>query len=217
MPSSLCTATSSGDSKPCELLFADDFHTFSPQRWHIEAEAPTTRVTTENGQLLIDSPKGVTVWLRQPLEGAYRIEFQRQVLLADGSNDRLSDLNQFWAARDPHNTDLFTRSGVLEEYESLDLYYVGMGGNYNSTTRFRRYESHGQRQILGEYTDNSHLLEANRNYRISIEVDALGTRYRVDDRLFFEARHDGLPPPGHFGFRQVWSRQVISDFRVVRL
>lgn len=217
MPSSLRTATSSGNSKPHDLLFADDFSAFSAQRWHVEAEDPATRVITENGQLLIDSPKGVTVWLRQPLDGAYRIEFQRQVLLTGGANDRLSDLNQFWAARDPRNADPFTRSGVLEEYTSLDLYYVGMGGNYNSSTRFRRYDSNGQRLILGEYSDPAHLLEANRNYRISIELDERGTRYRVDDRLFFEAKHDGLPPPGHFGFRQVWSRQVISDFRVVRL
>ncbi|TBU77130.1 hypothetical protein DNK06_02555 [Pseudomonas daroniae] len=217
MPFPSCTEHPVGGNKLPDILLEDDFSHFSTQRWHVEAEDPATRVQTERGQLLIDSPRGVTVWLKQPLDGAYRIEFQRQVLLGDGANDRLSDLNQFWAARDPGNADLFTRSGALAEYDSLALYYVGMGGNYNSTTRFRRYDGGGQRLVLGEYLDPAHLLEANRPYHIALELDARGTRYLVDGDTFFQARHDGLPPPGHFGFRQVWSRQAISAFRVTRL
>lgn len=217
MPLPVCTEPSSSGGKLPHVLLEDDFTRFSSQRWHVEAEDPTTRVSAEHGQLLIDSPKGVTVWLRQPLQGAYRIEFQRRVVLEGGPNDRLSDFNQFWAVRDPQRADPFTRSGALDDYDDLDLYYVGMGGNYNSTTRFRRYDGSGQRLLLGEYADTAHLLEANRTYGIAIEVDARGTRYQVDGNTFFQARHDGLPPPGYFGFRLVWSRQLISEFRVVRL
>ncbi|SDG90745.1 hypothetical protein SAMN05216588_101377 [Pseudomonas flavescens] len=217
MPLPACTEPSSDDAKPPEVLFEDPFTHLCAQRWHIEAEAPTTRVSAARGQLLIDSPRGVTVWLRQPLQGAYRIEFRRSVLLEGGPNDRLSDLNQFWAARDPRQATPFTRDGALDDYDDLDLYYVGMGGNYNSTTRFRRYDGSGQRLLLGEYADTAHLLEANRTYGIAIEVDVGGTRYQVDGNTFFQARHDGLPPPGYFGFRLVWSRQLISEFRVVRL
>jgi hypothetical protein len=199
------------------ILVEDDFQQFSPQRWTIEAQHPDTQVSAAHGQLLIDSAEGVTVWLSQPLSGAYQIEFSRQVLVDGGRHDRLSDLNIFWAAHDPQNAQLFTRSGALAEYDNLDLYYVGMGGNDNSTTRFRRYDGHGERLLLGEYTDAAHLLEANRTYQVRIRVDGLGTGLWVDDELFFHARHHGVPRGGYFGFRTVTSRQAIGDFRVTRV
>ncbi|QLF95080.1 hypothetical protein HW090_14105 [Pseudomonas sp. ABC1] len=218
MPTRVTTAQPL-DHEACapEILIEDDFQRFSSQRWRVEAQHPDTRVDVIDGHLMIDSPQGVTVWLDQPLEGAYRIEFQRQVLLGDGPNDRLSDLNQFWAARDPRRDTLFTRNGILEEYDELDLYYVGMGGNGNATTRFRHYDGSSERPLLGEYSDPEHLLQANRRYHIAIEVDASGTRFLVDGQPFFAARHQGTDGSGHFGFRSVWSRQLISHFRVLRL
>lgn len=65
-----------------------------------------------------------------------------------GKNDRISDLNQFWMANDPNNYNLFTRNGVFEAYDSLQLYYVGMGGNSNTTTQLRKYRGNGQRVLL---------------------------------------------------------------------
>lgn len=200
-----------------DLLLADDFTNFSPQRWLIEAQDPATHVFVDAGQLLIDSPKGVTVWLRQPLVPGYCIEFTRKVIVAGGENDRLSDLNQFWGAYDPHQSNPFTRSGDLEEYNNMSLYYVGMGGNYNSSTRFRRYDGSGQRHLLAEHKASTWLLQANRDYRIRIELDNSSTRYLVDNELFFSATHLLPPPTGYFAFRQVWSRQAISNFCVRRL
>ena len=84
--------------------------------------------------------------------------------------DRLSDLNCFWAANDPkYPDDLFARSqwrdGIFKNYNTLNLFYVGYGGNDNSTTRFRRYKGEyfgvaddKVKPLLKEYTDASHLL-----------------------------------------------------------
>ncbi|KAF1046757.1 DUF6250 domain-containing protein [Xylophilus sp.] len=199
-------------------LIEDRFQTLDAVRWKTEAQHPATQVYAENGELIIDAPAGVTVWLVDPLDGDYRIEFRRRVLLGGGRNDRLSDLNQFWAARDPHNPDLFTRSGALEEYAALDLYYVGLGGNGNTTTRFRRYDGQGARHLFGEYLDAAHLLRANHSYVIRIDVTQEETAFWVDDeRLFHAARHGAPSGPGHFGFRSVLSRQAVSAFRVTRL
>ena len=61
---------------------------------------------------------------------------------AGGTHDRVSDLNCFWMATDSRSPDdLFAtrRSGKFSDYDRLRTYYVGLGDNGNSTTRFRRY------------------------------------------------------------------------------
>ena len=90
----------------------------------------------------IDVPAGCTVWLKQRLDGPVMIEYEATVLRAGGANDRVSDLNCFWMARDSRSPDdLFAtpRSGKFADYNPLKCYYVGLGGNTNTTTRFRRY------------------------------------------------------------------------------
>lgn len=201
---------------PPRLLVQDDFQHLTPGRWRIESEQPS-RVAAENGQLLLDSPRGLTVWLHQPLGGAYRIEFQRQVLVADQPNDRLSDMNLFWAAHEPGSAALARRDGVLESYDSMHAWYVGMGGNGNTTTRFRHYDGLGARRLLGEHLERQYLLEAGRRYQIAVEVTPRGTRYQVDGTTVFEQPLAALPAAGYFGWRQVWSRQAISAFRVLAL
>lgn len=196
----------------------DDFAALDPQRWRVETEQPNdSRAIIESGRLIMDTRAGMTVWLRQRLAGAYRIEYLRQVLVAGQANDRLSDMNVFWAAHDPGESDLQARDGVLESYDSMAAYYVGMGGNTNTTTRFRYYDGSGNRLLLSERLDTAHLLEAGRIYRIRIDVSAASTTYWVDDELVFEQRLDGAPVAGFFGFRSVWSRQAISRFSVQAL
>jgi hypothetical protein len=200
------------------VVVQDDFQAFDPHLWGVETEQPEqSRVFVEQGRLIMDTRAGMTVWLRQPLDGAYRIEFLRQVLVAGQPNDRLSDMNTFWGAHDGEATELIRRDGVLESYDSLATWYVGMGGNTNTTTRFRYYDGTGNRQLLGERLASEHLLEAGRIYRIRIEVSASATRYWVDGETVFEQRLDGLPAAGYFGFRSVWSRQAISRFSVQAL
>lgn len=193
----------------------DDFPVFDPQRWCVETEQPAgSRVFVESGRLIMDTRAGMTVWLRQRLSGTYRIEFLRQVLVAGQANDRLSDMNVFWAAHDPGEPGMHGRDGVLESYDSMSTYYVGMGGNTNTTTRFRHYDGSGNRLLLGEHLDAAHLLEVGRIYRIRIDVTAESTAYWVDDEQVFEQRLEGPPVAGYFGFRSVWSRQAISRFSV---
>jgi hypothetical protein len=192
-------------------LARDEFKRFDAQAWAVEAESGNARAAAyvEQGALILRADRGLTVWLRQQLLGHYEISFTRTVL-ADG---RLSDLNFFWEAQLPRG---FTQSGKLEEYDKLKLFYAGIGGNTNSTTRFRYYDGSGARKLLQEYTAADYLLKAGHPYRIRIVVDARGTRLYVDDREYFNA-----PGPllggGYFGFRSTQSRQKVEHFTVRRV
>jgi rhamnogalacturonan endolyase len=207
------------DVKKTALLFSDDFNN-SPDTvlWKLEiAPLPDSKVTVNNGKLVLDTKGGVTVWLNKLLAGNIFIEYKRKVIIAGGVNDRLSDFNQFWMATDPRNKNLFTRNGVLEAYDSLQLYYIGMGGNTNKTTRFRKYEGTGEKKLLQEYTDSSHLLQANKEYHIAIVVRNGLTQYFVDDVLYFEFNDPHPLREGYFGFRSTKSRQEIDDIKVYRI
>src|SRR5689334_11616354 len=157
LPGSSCFAQKKEKAK---LIFADEFNqTLNTSLWKTEiAPLPDSKVYLKDGQLFLDTKGGVTVWLNKMLKGNIRIEYSRKVLVDTGANDRLSDLNSFWMATDPKNKNLFTRNGVLERYDSLKMYYVGMGGNTNSTTRFRKYQGNGEKTLLQEYKDKDHLL-----------------------------------------------------------
>jgi rhamnogalacturonan endolyase len=199
-----------------KLIFKDDFKDTS--QWVIEmAPTPHSSVYTDRGKLILDTKGGVTVWLKQSLKGNIMIEYKRKVVVAGKVNDRLSDLNQFWMAADPHNNHLFTRTGVLEEYDSLQLYYVGMGGNTNTTTRFRKYEGNGTRTLLQEYKDSVHLLQPDREYKITIIVKNGVSSYLVDDVPYFKFADPAPLQSGYFGFRSTWSRQEISHLRIYQL
>jgi rhamnogalacturonan endolyase len=120
-------------------------------------------------------------------------------------------------AQDPLNPNLFTRNGVLESYDSLKLYYAGMGGNTNSTTRFRKYEGNGTRTLLQEYKDADHLLKKDKEYKITIIVKDGVSSYFVDDVLYFTYKDPNPITAGYFGFRSTWSRQEISQLRIYKL
>jgi hypothetical protein len=198
-------------------LFEDDFETsLSTSLWQVE-KGPDASVQTIKGKLVIDSPGGTTVWFRHELSGNIAIEYDWKVVMAGGKNDRLSDLNQFWMASDPRSTDLFTRKGVFETYDSLRLYYVGMGGNGNTTTRFRKYEGNGQRGLLQEYLDKEHLLVANHTYHIKITILNGVSSFWVDGKRFFTFSDKSPLQKGYFGFRSTKSRHEIDNFIVRRL
>lgn len=187
--------------------------------WLVENEdtsALIPPVYTVGDTLVINTRKGVTVWYRQKLSGNIRIDYDRTVLVANGPNDRLSDCNQFWMATDPHNLNLFTRNGKLEAYDNLELYYVGMGGNTNKTTRFRKYEG-GARTLIKEYLDTAHLLQKNREYHLTITVVNGTTTFLVDGQPWFTYTDPKPLTSGYFGFRSTWSRQAIRNFKITQL
>lgn len=166
------------------LLFADNFSAaLDTANWAIEKQpADSEMVTVKNGKLLIDTYGGATVWYKKELQGNLRITYTRKIIVAGGKNDRLSDLNQFWMATDP-GQKMFTRKGGFTEYDSLNMYYVGMGGNYNTTTRFRKYNG-GEKKIIGEFSDSLHVLQANKTYNIEIIINKGEVKFIVNGLTF---------------------------------
>jgi hypothetical protein len=199
-----------------KLIYKSDFtKPLDTTIWAIEKlPADSEIVTTTNGSLLLDTYGGATVWYKLPLKGNMVISFKRTVLMRGGKNDRLSDLNVFWMATDSLQNKGFTRKGAFNEYNSLSMYYVGFGGNYNTTTRFRKYTTKGDKQILGEYKDAAHLLQANKTYTIEIiQLNGL-VQFVVDGELYFSYQDKQPLTYGYFAFRSTRSRQTISDFQV---
>lgn len=115
------------------------------------------------------------------------------------------------------------RKGRFVQSYRLQCYYLGYGGNYNTTTRFRRYQGDTlavtdpsrRPPILKEYTDSAHLLKPNHWYDIRIEVHSDGrTRFYIDDELLVDY-HDPSPLlHGWFAFRTTWSHIRLTAFRV---
>ena len=207
-----CTAW----GRPGAVLFKDDFS--GPLTGYVAeyARKPGNAVGNRDGRLVMDVDGGATVWLDRPLAGNVLISFTRRVVVDGGPNDRLSDLNVFWMARDPKRANLFTRSGKFEDYDDLAMYYAGIGGNRNTTTRLRRYGG-GVRELVNEYTDDAHLLVPNRDYRVEIAVYEGCTRVRVDGNTWFTYRDPHPLRSGWFGLRTTWSRQTVDDLQIQRL
>ena len=196
--------------------------------WIAEDETGGATLAERGDTLEITAPAGLTLWYATPLRGSYRIVYEATVLVEGGPHDRLADLNCFWAASDPeHAEDFFARSewrgGIFARYNSLDLLYVGYGGNENSTTRFRRY--YGQRfgapadevkPLIGEYTDAGHLLVANRPLRIEIAVTGDRTSYSVNGEELFSRKLAPGEGDGYFGLRLLSNRTRVVGFRIER-
>lgn len=189
--------------------------------WSAE-QMPGGSVTTKDGALVIEDAGGSTIWFRQKLTAPVEITYEATVVFAGGSRDRLSDLNCFWMASDPRSSDVppfappHGRSGKFSDYDSLLTYYVGYGGNNNSTTRFRRYDGTPARPLLPEHdlSAKKFLLEPNRPYRIRLVArDGIAEFWRDGEKVF--TFRDPAPlSGGWFAFRTVRSHLVIRDFRV---
>jgi len=200
-----------------KLLYQDDFDN-GIKNWVVETpDSPYSIVETKNGELIIDVDHGATVWFNKKLSGNILIEYHRKVFVNNGHNDRLSDLNQFWMATDPQRENVFTRNGNFPEYNSLRLYYAGIGGNTNSTTRFRKYQGDRERTLLFDLQDKQHLLQPNKTYSIQIVVYNGTTKVFVDGEQYFSYTDNEPLTEGYFGFRTVKSHQEIDDFKVYRL
>jgi rhamnogalacturonan endolyase len=202
--------------QPLEVLILnDDFSgKESAGNYIIEkSNKDTNAVQFRDGQMELDSEGGLTVWYREKLKGDIRISFDRMVVMEGGPHDRLSDLNQFWMANDPGD-QLFKRTGGFREYDSLLMYYVGMGGNYNKTTRMRRYDGRGTLEMVGEYTDSAHLLKPNHWYHIDIITRKGINSFIVDGVKYFEYEDKNQIGSGWFAFRSTKSRQRIDNLKI---
>ncbi len=202
-----------------QLIFEEKFdQPLDTAIWRVELQSsPGSIVKVIDGGLQLQTGAGVTVWLNKLLKGNIMITYDRKVIMQNGALDRLSDLNQFWMASDPNNSNLFTRNGKLETYDSLQLYYVGMGGNSNTTTRFRRYDGKGNRELLAEYLDSTHLLKPNQTYHIKTILSNGQVSFWVDDQRYFSYTDPAPLTKGYFGFRSTKSNQLIGNLKIYRL
>jgi hypothetical protein len=203
-----------------QLLQSDDFHDLS--NWKSELENGGT-ITEKDSKLDIDVPAGATVWFVPRLTGPVMIQYNATVISAGGPNDRVSDLNCFWMATDSRSPDdIFgtTRSGKFTDYDQLLTYYVGLGGNSNTTTRFRRYIGKKDNRPLLPENDlraKEDMIVANRPQTIRLVACGNLIEYWRDDTRLFQF-HDVHPYlSGWFALRTTKNHLQVRDFRVFSL
>ncbi|WP_316812047.1 DUF6250 domain-containing protein [Pedobacter heparinus] len=206
---------------PGKLLFKSDFsNPLDCKKWIAEIDqipGHTSTVYTHNNALVLDTWGGVTVWLNQKLSGNLQIEYDRVVRMGKGCNDRIGDMNQFWMATDPKKANLFARDGKFEAYDDLNLYYVGVGGHFNTFTRFRKYLTPLSKPVIKEYADKKHLLEAEKVYHIKIIVKEGTSSFWINGECWFNYTDPSPLTSGYFGFRSLQSRQEIKNLRIYTL
>lgn len=194
--------------------------------WVVEDHSDKAVFQTRGDTIEISTPKGLTLWYKPRMTGDYEITYSACMPMDGDPNDRLSDLNCFWGANDPQHPDnLFSRSeyrhGIFQRYKTLTLFYVGYGGNYNSTTRFRQYYSglpeqndKEVRPVIKEYTDPEHLLKAGKWYHIRIVVKEDTSRFYVNDELLFTRKMKPQEADGNYGLRLLENHVLFVGFKV---
>lgn len=198
------------------LLHSDDFR--STNQWHIEAEQ-LSRVNVRNGALDVDTSAGLTLWFKSRLEGPVEIEFDAIAVSEGGPYDQVSDLNVFWMATNRDGSAPFpsTRQGRFAAYNDLLTYYVGLGGNRNTTSRFRRYIGDAEnRPLLPEHdlSTTDVLLVPNKKQTITLIADRNRIEYKRDGRTLFRLDDPQPYAAGWFALRTTRSHLRIERLRI---
>jgi hypothetical protein len=203
------------------VLYKDSFQSDAGQ-WITELEGGGS-VRIGNGEMDIDVPAGATVWFRPILHSPVLIEYDATSIRAGGANDRVSDLNCFWMARDARSLDDFFvthRTGKFADYNQLLCYYASIGGNSNTTTRFRRYiGSPTTRPILPEHDlrDSADMLAPNQTMHIQLIANGRHVEFRRDDRTVFSFDDPDPYTTGYFAIRTTQNHLRVRNFKVSRL
>ena len=188
--------------------------------WWTEAEDASSTVTTKDGVTTIIAPKGLTLWNTNRMTGNTIIEYDARIVSDpqfrnDKGDIRVSDLNCFWMA-----DKCGGYGGKFANNYALKMYYMGYGGNWNTTTRFRRYTGYAPSVeeewlkpiILREYTDADHLIKADHWYHIRLEAIDGRVRYIIDGECLVDYV-DPLPlKSGYFGFRTTLAHAEMKNF-----
>lgn len=213
-----CGAVAWAAGKPVSGLNAKEFNKY----WKLESEGKC-KVSFCGDTAEFVAPKGLSVWRKEKMKGRVVIEYDAQVV-DENPDDRLSDLNCFWMASDPNASDIWKnldkRGGKFVNSYTLRLYYLGYGGNHNTTTRFRRYSGDARGvdnpdfrpAILKEYTDADNLLKPGKWYHIKITTDGLRTQYFIDGKRLVDFRDPEPLTEGWFAFRTTLSRTRLTNF-----
>jgi len=192
------------------------------QTWTVEAEDAASVVTWKGNEADIIAPKGLTLWCDELMTGNTVIEYEAQItkdkhFLNKEGKPRISDLNCFWMADHP----LGKQGANFVEHYALQTYYMGYGGNWNTTTRFRRYTGDARGIdsveyrpiILKEYTDAQHLLQPNHWYKIRLEQIDGRVRYFIDGECLVDYLDPKPLTQGYFGFRTTLAHAKLRNFR----
>lgn len=223
-PAQAITGTAWPDSRFTvgPLLYRDDFTDLDLKNWTPELEADGV-ATIGDRRLIVDVPKGLTLWFRPELSGPVLIQYDANVISRGGPNDRVSDLNCFWMAQDPQRPGRLLdtpRKGRFKDYDTLTTYYVGQGGNGNTTTRFRRYiGQEGNRPLRPEddLSDPPDLLTPNTWQTIRLVAFGNLIQYYRDGRRVFEMDDPAPYMHGWFALRTTDNHMEVRHFRVYRL
>ena len=208
--------------KILSLLFILISSTVLAQTWTVEAEdASTSSISWKGNEADIIASKGLTLWFDQQMHGNVVIEYEAQIVkdkrfkTKDGL-PRISDLNCFWMA-----DRMLGRQGAnFVEHYVLQTYYMGYGGNWNTTTRFRRYtgDERGVSDaayrpiVLREYTDADHLLKPDHWYKIRLEQIDGHVRYYIDGECLIDYLDPRPLRQGYFGFRTTQAHARLRNF-----
>lgn len=205
------------------LLYSDNFNG-DLQNWQAQQEIAGGSVEVKKGKMEIRANRGCTVWFTKALKAPLMIEYDAVMIDKGGPLDRVSDLNCFWMASDPNDPsgkfiNTGELSGSLGDYNKLKLYYVGLGGRKNTTTRFRRYPGTGERPLLPEHDlrDKKYLLTGNTVNHIKIIVYNTIVRYYRNGQLIFNFNDPDPLLSGYFGFRTTINHMTTDNFRVYKL
>jgi hypothetical protein len=204
-----------------DVLASDDFQR-GLEQWTIELEQPGS-VHATDGVLDIDVPAGATLWFEHELTGPVAVVFEATAVSAGGTNDRVSDMNTFWMAAnksEPATPFAQRRTGKFADYNDLLTYYVGLGGNSNTTTRFRRYIGDPvTRPLLPEHdlSNPESLLAPNRKQTIMLIANGSRIEYWRDGVRLLQYDDPAPYTRGWFAIRTVQSHLRIERLRVHRL
>jgi hypothetical protein len=202
-----------------KLLFSDGFDKNLAQ-WTVE-QMEGGKTFIKDSKLEIEDAQGCTIWFNQKLTAPLIIQYDATIIKAGGPYDRASDLNCFWMAVDPKNPDDILaaskkRTGKFQNYHPLRLYYVGCGGNDNTTTRFRRYPGTGHRPLKRKHDlrDKNFLLKPNQTMTIQILTFDTRILYIRDGEIIFDVNDPKPYRQGWFGLRTVRNHMTVDNFQV---
>jgi hypothetical protein len=205
-----------------KIIFSDKFEN-GLFNWIIEQ---VTGGTTEikDGKLDVNDKNGCTIWLNHKLPRNFRVIFDVVMIDNGGIYDHVRDLNFFFKAVDPMVPEnIFAnsekRAGIFANYNHLRTYYIGYGGNRNSSTRFRKYPGDGSRPLLPSHdlSDEKYLNIANLKRHVEITCHMNKITFKVDELVVFDIDDENAFSEGWFAFRTVDNHMSIDNFYVYAL
>lgn len=195
--------------------------TMLAQQWEVEAEDASSVVKWNGTTADIIAPKGLSLWCKELMTGNVIIEYEARIVADkrfrnEKGEMRVSDLNCFWMADKCGGC-----GGKFVDNYALAMYYFGYGGNWNTTTRFRRYDGDARGvesadyrpRILKEYTDKSHLLTPNKWYKIRLEQVDGRARYYIDGECLVDYVDPQPLTQGYFAFRTTMAHAQLRNFK----